>query len=116
MPSVYILIPDPLPPGFPLSYGSFKYGKFGIGCWFYQRSSIYGTTYWDGEMEWINTQNFRSDSKLSNPYGFRFWLYPNLIATSFMEPTPVDPQPDMIVGGSLINLLTGKGLPFKIPY
>lgn len=116
MPSVFIDINFELPKGFPLSYGSFAYGKFGIGCWQYRYEASNATFIYDGEMEWINTFHFRSDSKLTNPYAFRYYLHPGIVAKAFMVPTPLDESPDAIISAVTCNLLTGKGLPFKIPY
>ena len=98
-----INIQPPIPPSIDMTYLPFGYGKFGLCCWTYDQNC-------DGIVEWINTMNFITESKMDGVTGFRYFLRAGLYANL----TPlihVPNAPPISIGGFNVNPLTGAGLP-----
>jgi hypothetical protein len=107
-----VKILPPIPPWINQSYTPFGFYKFGCCCWQYQ--DPLGNV-WDGEVEWINTQNFVTKAKLGSVYGFRWFLWEGLLAT-FNPVLEVAVQaPSIEVNGTFVNPVTGEGFPLLIP-
>ena len=99
---ILIAVQAPIPPQVSQSYSPFGWYKLGVCCWNYSG--------FDGAVEFINTLNFCTEPKYSNPTSFRYSLAPGLTAilTPFLEiaGTP----PGITINGQVVNPATGEGM------
>lgn len=87
----------------PQSYRDFGFAKFGLCCWNYNG--------YDGEIEWINTDHFITQSKLNGPTGLRYYAAPGVQMLIQLQPNPQPTIPDVAINTVLRNAVTGKGMP-----
>jgi hypothetical protein len=109
-------IQQPIPAEIGQSYIPFGFRKFGLCCWTYEPPlSVSGLAVflggYDGQIEWINTEHFITQSKLPNPVGFRYWLQQGCTAIITPVTQAFGAVPDIQIGSLLINPVTGKGMP-----
>lgn len=95
-----------IPASIDQTYIPFGFYKLGLGCWVY---TVQGAHY-DGEIEWINTLNFVSKSKLANPCKFRFVLRDGILGDPAIVPEINNDIADSAIAGTAINWAIAKGL------
>lgn len=98
---------NPIPKQLNETYHPFGYYNFGVFCWIYDG--------YDGQVEFINTMHFCSEPKYSSPSAYRIHLARGVIANMQVIPTIRTDTADSVIAGVIANLVTGKGMPLKIP-
>lgn len=101
-----VTILDPVPPNVGRSYPPLEFGKYGVFVWVYQNDMR-------GPIHWINWRKNRIEPEYKKPIGYCYWFAKNVKFHIDCLPTIDTSVADSYINNTAINLLTGKGLPFR---
>lgn len=91
------------PSAAPSSYGNIGFAKFGCCCWNYGG--------YDGEIEFVNTEFFVTQSKQPNPTALRYYAVQGVQMLIQFGITPLPAVQDVQLDGVPTNATTGKNMP-----